>query len=305
MTEEQIEEWRDRKHLIIKDVVRTDRHHPFFQAAPSTISNQEEEDFLLLWLDSTPSLTSEETHLVPNFNGNLVTLMTILMTYVHYSNTIGRNEIGYVQGMSDLCSGLLILFDGEPVSTFWCFVGLMERLHPNFHQNQASMHTQLTTLKSLVQFIDFSLFKHLSQCDALNMFFSYRWFLVWYKREFHLPEILTIWETLLCDVVSDDYAYFIALAIMDLHRSSFFQCTHFDQILKYVNELAYHLPYQTILDQAEIVFQMFRNKRTLVQQMSTRFTELDVELCKKLGYLDREKRGPLDDDNVSEKVMEI
>lgn len=72
-----------------KDVNRTDRIHPFFEG---------------------------------DNNANLCLLNDILMTFVMYNF-----DLGYVQGMSDLLSPILILLSTE-VDAFWCFVGLMDRV---------------------------------------------------------------------------------------------------------------------------------------------------------------------------------
>ena len=37
-------------------------------------------------------------------------------------------DVGYVQGMSDLCAPIYVIMKGEEVMTFWCFVALMERM---------------------------------------------------------------------------------------------------------------------------------------------------------------------------------
>lgn len=75
--------------LIEKDVCRTDRNLEYFSG------------------DSNP---------------NLQILQDILMTYVMYNF-----DLGYVQGMSDLLSPLLMLLNDE-VDAFWCFAGLMKKV---------------------------------------------------------------------------------------------------------------------------------------------------------------------------------
>lgn len=55
-------------------------------------------------------------------NPNLEILSDILMTYVMYNF-----DLGYVQGMSDLLSPILVLFKDE-VESFWCFVGFMDKV---------------------------------------------------------------------------------------------------------------------------------------------------------------------------------
>ncbi|KAA3476888.1 TBC1 domain family member 17-like [Gossypium australe] len=86
--------FRERKGLIEKDVVRTDRSLSFYDG------------------DDNP-------------NVNL--LRDILLTYSFYNF-----DLGYCQGMSDLLSPILFVMEDESES-FWCFVALMERLGPNFN----------------------------------------------------------------------------------------------------------------------------------------------------------------------------
>ncbi|KNE66496.1 hypothetical protein AMAG_11630 [Allomyces macrogynus ATCC 38327] len=278
------DEWEDRRSRIVKDVVRTDRHHPFFE--PTTPNGE------------TDSPATQR------INRNLIKLTHVLMTYVQYLNEIDRGELGYVQGMSDLCSVVLMLQDGDEADAFWCFVGLMERLHPNFHFNQQAMHHQLSTLRSMIQFVDFPLFKHLSQCDALNMFFVFRWLLIWFKREFSIPDVLSIWETCLVEVSSGEYQLFVALGMLELVRDQLLELGGFDVILKFTNELSENMPCQEVLAKAEDVYRVFENKMRCVDaavkgggEGSSRVSAVDIELGKGLRWLargmdpDRKRRG--------------
>ncbi|KNE65384.1 hypothetical protein AMAG_11020 [Allomyces macrogynus ATCC 38327] len=298
------DEWEDRRSRIVKDVVRTDRHHPFF--APTTpkslsredvsstaendgeepMTNQLEEEILLSGETDSPA--------TQRINRNLIKLTHVLMTYVQYLNEIDRGELGYVQGMSDLCSVVLMLQDGDEADAFWCFVGLMERLHPNFHFNQQAMHHQLSTLRSMIQFVDFPLFKHLSQCDALNMFFVFRWLLIWFKREFSIPDVLAIWETCLVEVSSGEYQLFVALGMLELVRDQLLDLGGFDVILKFTNELSENMPCQEVLAKAEEVYRVFENKMRCVDATakdeaaaSPRVSAVDIELGKGLRWLAR------------------
>ena len=57
------------------------------------------------------------------------------MTYVMHDFDLGNFDhfkkiyyfLGYVQGMSDFLSPILVLMENE-VDAFWCFVGLMDRV---------------------------------------------------------------------------------------------------------------------------------------------------------------------------------
>uniref|UniRef100_A0A162AA08 Rab-GAP TBC domain-containing protein n=1 Tax=Daucus carota subsp. sativus TaxID=79200 RepID=A0A162AA08_DAUCS len=99
--------FRERKGLIDKDVVRTDRSLSFYEG------------------DDNP---------------NVNVLRDILLTYSFYNF-----DLGYCQGMSDLLSPILYIMQDES-EAFWCFVSLMERLGPNFNRDQNGMHSQLFAL---------------------------------------------------------------------------------------------------------------------------------------------------------------
>jgi len=47
------------------------------------------------------------------------------MSYMMYNF-----DLGYVQGMSDLLSPILMLMNNEP-DAFWCFAGFMEKVVSN------------------------------------------------------------------------------------------------------------------------------------------------------------------------------
>jgi len=70
--------------------------------------------------------------------------------------------LGYVQGMNDLLSPILIIMEDE-VDGFWCFVGLMERMQEYFHMDQLHIKRQLTNLHTLLQFIDAELANYLGK----------------------------------------------------------------------------------------------------------------------------------------------
>ncbi len=80
---------RERENLIEKDVQRTDRTNSFFEG---------------------------------DDNQNLVMMKDILMTYNMYNF-----DLGYVQGMSDLLSVIMVIMENE-VDSFWSFAGFMNKI---------------------------------------------------------------------------------------------------------------------------------------------------------------------------------
>lgn len=211
--EKNFAEFRERKHLIDKDVARTDRKNDFY---------------------------SQSNH------SNLTKLYDMLLTYCMYNF-----DLGYVQGMSDLLSPILVVMENE-VEAFWCFVGFMGKLAHNFDENQEGMKAQLHQLTVLLKFMDPHFYSYLEEHESGNMYFCFRWLLITFKREFSFPDIMVLWETLWSQNLSPNYHLIVCLAILDIHRFVIMKNElGFTDILRYINDLAYNMDVQEILIRAE------------------------------------------------------
>lgn len=208
--------FRERKGLIDKDVVRTDR----------TVSFYDGDD-----------------------NPNVRILRDILLTYSFYNF-----DLGYCQGMSDLLSPILFVMKDEQES-FWCFVALMERLGPNFNRDQAGMHSQLFALSKLVELLDSPLHNYFKQNDCLNYFFCFRWVLIQFKRELEYEETMLLWEVLWTHHLSEHLHLYLCVAILKRHRKKIMgEQMDFDTLLKFINELSGHIDLNAALRDAEALF---------------------------------------------------
>ena len=94
-------------NMVRKDVLRTDRGHPFFAGEG---------------------------------NPNVTTLFNILTTYA-----LNHPSVSYCQGMSDLASPLLVTI-GEESHAYICFSALMSRVKPNFLLDGVAMTTKFQHL---------------------------------------------------------------------------------------------------------------------------------------------------------------
>ncbi|XP_041987896.1 TBC1 domain family member 15 isoform X2 [Aricia agestis] len=223
--ESRFSDYRDRKSLVEKDVNRTDRTHEFFAG------------------DNNP---------------NLILLEDILMTYVMYNF-----DLGYVQGMSDILAPLLILM-GNEVDSFWCFVGFMEKIEYNFDIDQAGMKQQLHQLQQLLELVSPALARHLVAKDAHNMYFCFRWLLVWFKREFCLRDIMRLWEVLWTGLPCANFHLLVCVAILDLEQETIINRDYgFTEVLKHVNDLSMRLDVEKILSTAEGVYHQIVASQTI------------------------------------------
>ena len=230
---------------------------------------------------------------------HLEQLKDLLLTYLEYdtpstathtntSNPTPQN-LGYVQGMSDLLAPLYAVFQDDAVA-FWAFVGFMKRTARNFVRDQSGMRAQLTTLDQLVQILDPALYVHLQSADSTNFFFFFRMLLVWYKREFDWSDVLRLWEGLWTDYLSSQFHLFIAMSILEKHRDVIMEhLKHFDEVLKYVNELSGTIELESTMVRAEGLFRRFERTVEMVDRQG-RFPMPNAGLrdrgeARKLGVL--------------------
>ncbi|EPE09161.1 gtpase-activating protein gyp7 [Ophiostoma piceae UAMH 11346] len=227
--------WREQRGRIEKDVHRTDRNVLIFAG------------------ENIPHPDPESPFADVGTNVHLEQLKDLLLTYNEYNR-----ELGYVQGMSDLLAPLYAVIQDDAMA-FWAFQHFMDRMERNFLRDQSGMRAQLLALDHLLQFMDPKLYDHLKKADSTNFFFFFRMLLVWYKREFDWPDVLRLWETLWTDLLSSSFHLFVALAILEKHREIIMtHLQHFDEVLKYVNELSGTIDLESTLIRAEALFQRFR-----------------------------------------------
>ena len=100
--------------------------------------------------------------------------------------------------MSDLLAPILYVMQNE-VDAFWCFAGFMKRVSANFDFDQGGMKKQLGQLTELLKTYDPEFYSYLDAKDSGNLFFVFRWLLIWFKREFPFTDIMHMWEVLWTD----------------------------------------------------------------------------------------------------------
>ncbi|KAK0416535.1 hypothetical protein QR680_012547 [Steinernema hermaphroditum] len=166
---------------------------------------------------------------------NLERLKRVICTFVWR-----HMDEGYVQGMCDLAAVLLVIFDNE-VLAVECFERLMVRLRPNFPLG-SGMDENLNNLRSLVQVMDPELFDlMMSNGDFTHLYFSYRWFLLDFKRELVYEHVYKLWETIWASslTVSAHFHLFFALALLTSYRNILLENSmDFTDVIKFFNEMA-------------------------------------------------------------------
>lgn len=144
--------------MVRKDVLRTDRHHPFYAGNDD--------------------------------NQNVGALFNVLTTYA-----LNHPSVSYCQGMSDICSTILVTMCDEG-QAYICFSALMKRLKSNFMIDGISMTKKFSHLSDALQYYDYEFYNYLKKQQADDLLFCYRWLLLEMKREFAFDDSLRMLEVL-------------------------------------------------------------------------------------------------------------
>ncbi|KAJ7063215.1 rab-GTPase-TBC domain-containing protein [Mycena amicta] len=248
----------EERHRIDVDCRRTDRTQPLFATPNSSPSDEgpemDEKERAKRYSVISPGLADIGAQ--SPTNEHIDRMAGILLTYNFY-----EKELGYVQGMSDMCAPIYVVMGADEELTFWCFVEFMNRMKQNFLRDQSGMKKQLLTLQELIEVMDPELYRHLKKTDGLNLFFCFRWVLIAFKREFPFEDVLRLWEVLWTDYYSNSFVLFVALAVLESHRDVILRyLVEFDEILKYCNELSMTIELDSTLAQAELVADIDRRR---------------------------------------------
>ncbi|XP_058197168.1 rab GTPase-activating protein 22-like isoform X8 [Rhododendron vialii] len=152
-----VTQWKLGLHQIGLDVIRTDRALVFYES-----------------------------------EANQAKLWNVLAVYAWVDHSIG-----YVQGMNDICSPMVILMENE-ADAFWCFERAMRRLRENFRSSATSLgvQSQLSTLAGIIRAIDPKLHEHLEELDGGQYLFALRMLMVLFRRELSVVDALYLWEVM-------------------------------------------------------------------------------------------------------------
>ena len=170
-------------NMVKKDVLRTDRKHPFYEGSDT--------------------------------NKNVSSLFNLLTTYA-----LAHPEVSYCQGMSDLASPILYVQNDE-AHAYICFCGLMTRLRSNFAHDGDAMTLMFQHLALLLQHHDPDFFGYLKSNRADDMFFCYRWLLLELKREFPFDDTLLMLEVMWSSLPPRPPHSELALADPDYYSNAF------------------------------------------------------------------------------------
>jgi len=211
---EEVEFLKEVQNIVEKDVLRTDRQFNYFSGVK---------------------------------NRNLDKLRRILLNY----STLTHKT--YTQGMSDLASPLLMLFDNEALC-FWCFVGLMEKHNYISSPKDEDIRKELVLLRRLIKFLVPKFYRHILSMGpgAQDLLFAHRWILLLFKREWSNPEDgLFVWEAIWTQYQTKHFHLFIACAFIELYgQDPVVMKLDLDESLLHFSQVTGHVDAEEVLRRA-------------------------------------------------------
>lgn len=213
-------DFQKRLDQIHKDVVRTDRDEMHFKEEDSPYLKQ---------------------------------LNDILATYGWYNWSVG-----YVQGMNDMLAPILTMMNNE-VDSFWCFSGQMTLMEGLFKKNQPAVQTMMGKMMEYIGKYDKIFYAYMAKIKGNHIFFAFRWFLLYFKREFTTDDARKIWEVIWTHQIPDEeFAIWIALAMLWKQRETILnQQMDFDEILRHMSNISLTMDAGDILDSAIALYNYF------------------------------------------------
>jgi len=133
--------------------------------------------------------------------------------------------------------------------SFWCFAGQMSLMENQFEKNQPGVQQMMGKMMEYTMKFDPTFYAYLTKLQGNHIFFSFRWFLLYFKREFSTEDTRKIWEVLWTHIIPDEeLVVFIALSILIKQRDQIMnQKMEFEEILRHMGSI------ETTMDATEII----------------------------------------------------
>uniref|UniRef100_A0A0V0J1E1 TBC1 domain family member 13 n=2 Tax=Schistocephalus solidus TaxID=70667 RepID=A0A0V0J1E1_SCHSO len=142
----------------------------------------------------------------------------------------------YVQGMNEVLGPIYYLFANDPdpewqmyaeADAFYCFNNLMAEIQSNFIRSfdeDIGIGSKMEQMFSLLAEFDPKLAQHLTYLHLEPTHFAFRWITVLLAREFLLPDVLRLWDSILSDEQRFDLVLYICCAMLILLRNDLIRC---------------------------------------------------------------------------------
>ncbi|KAA3677552.1 uncharacterized protein DEA37_0014676 [Paragonimus westermani] len=184
--------------------------------------------------------------------------------FVYYKTHVAQR---YVQGMNEVIAPIYYLFATDPsdqcrrhaeADTFFCFNNLMTEIYPNFvrkldNDRFPGIGGQLRLLMTLLARFDRVLSDRLQKIGLEVEHYAFRWLSLLLAREFYLPDVIRLWDTLFSDEKRFAMLPFVCCAMLILIRDQL-MAADFPTAVHLVQHYPPTIPLAAILSTAKSLY---------------------------------------------------
>ena len=138
---------------------------------------------------------------------NLDVLKRILLLYAKL-----HPEVSYVQGLNEILAPIYYCFGndsntyfsmGAEADTFFCFEKLMEEIKnmyiKSLDESDVGIDSILNKLRDMIRCLDNELYLRLEELKINYHFFAFQWTTLMFTQQFLMPDVLSLWDIILCN----------------------------------------------------------------------------------------------------------
>lgn len=174
-----------------------------------------------------------------------------------YIWSVRHPACGYVQGMNDLCSILMLVFlqpfcdfnlltDTGPTGPqlpdveadcFWCLTVILDNVQDSFFPSSPGIQRSLVRIQEIIGRVDEGLANHFKDQEVMMIQFAFRWFNCLLVREFPLRLVFSLWDAFVSEPDGfSAYTVYVAAALC-LRWSSDLRTMAFQDIMLFLQSL--------------------------------------------------------------------
>eukprot|EP00602_Paraphysomonas_sp_CaronLab_P010295 CAMPEP_0185021732 /NCGR_PEP_ID=MMETSP1103-20130426/4432_1 /TAXON_ID=36769 /ORGANISM="Paraphysomonas bandaiensis, Strain Caron Lab Isolate" /LENGTH=415 /DNA_ID=CAMNT_0027553437 /DNA_START=35 /DNA_END=1282 /DNA_ORIENTATION=- len=181
------------------------------------------------------------------------------MERILYIWSIRHPASGYVQGMNDLLTPILLVFmhpyvedvlrcdvdslnDQTVLSveadSYWCLTKLMDNIQDHYTFSQPGLQRMVLRLEDLIRRIDIDLHQHFQEQCVQYMQFAFRWMNCVLLREIPLRAILRVWDTYLSEERTgfENFHVYVCAVLLKMYSENL-RSMQFQDILLFLQDL--------------------------------------------------------------------
>ena len=149
------------------------------------------------------------------------------MTRILFIYGLYHPEVKYVQGMNEILAPIFYCFSNDKneisiknleADSYISFENFMEIIKHIFikklDNTEKGINTRLHNFSILIRMLDYRISDQLNKYKIEMEFFAFRWLTLFFTQDFEIPDVLRLWDSILCEDDAFDFMNMIMLALL-------------------------------------------------------------------------------------------